>query len=145
MILLIPSGTKKQVVIPTLFKFHYDSINSGASGEVWSSWWKFKFHYDSINSRLMQGSLLCLGNLNSIMILLILQSDRTERSDSSIFKFHYDSINSKWRWLLIMAGRRNLNSIMILLIPVPKSSPYLSQKTSLFCRPLQNSTFLSCP
>ena len=39
----------------------------------------------------------------------------------------------------------NLNSIMILLIPVPKSSPYLSQKTSLFCRPLQNSTFLSCP
>ena len=50
MILLIPSGTKKQVVIPTLFKFHYDSINSGASGEVWSSWWKFKFHYDSINS-----------------------------------------------------------------------------------------------
>ena len=51
MILLIPSGTKKQVVIPTLFKFHYDSINSGASGEVWSSWWKFKFHYDSINSR----------------------------------------------------------------------------------------------
>nr|DAY74905.1 MAG TPA: hypothetical protein [Caudoviricetes sp.] len=34
---------------------------------------------------------------------------------------------------------------MILLIPVPKSSPYLSQKTSLFCRPLQNSTFLSCP
>ena len=51
MILLIPSGTKKQVVIPTLFKFHYDSINSGASGEVWSSWWKFKFHYDSINSK----------------------------------------------------------------------------------------------
>ena len=51
MILLIPSGTKKQVLIPTLFKFHYDSINSGASGEVWSSWWKFKFHYDSINSR----------------------------------------------------------------------------------------------
>ena len=50
MILLIPSGTKKKVVIPTLFKFHYDSINSGASGEVWSSWWKFKFHYDSINS-----------------------------------------------------------------------------------------------
>ena len=52
MILLIPSGTKKQVVIPTLFKFHYDSINSGASGEVWSSWWKFKFHYDSINSEM---------------------------------------------------------------------------------------------
>ena len=71
MILLIPSGTKKQVVIPTLFKFHYDSINSGASGEVWSSWWKFKFHYDSINS---QGSYtLKISDiyLNSIMILLI--------------------------------------------------------------------------
>ena len=101
MILLIPSGTKKQVVIPTLFKFHYDSINSGASGEVWSSWWKFKFHYDSINS------------------------------GASSYK-------SEKVW-------SNLNSIMILLIPVPKSSPYLSQKTSLFCRPLQNSTFLSCP
>ena len=101
MILLIPSGTKKQVVIPTLFKFHYDSINSGASGEVWSSWWKFKFHYDSINSR--------------------------------------DHPLASW------IQRENLNSIMILLIPVPKSSPYLSQKTSLFCRPLQNSTFLSCP
>ena len=78
MILLIPSGTKKQVVIPTLFKFHYDSINS---------------------SKDVKGS--------------------------EIFS--------------------HLNSIMILLIPVPKSSPYLSQKTSLFCRPLQNSTFLSCP
>ena len=100
MILLIPSGTKKQVVIPTLFKFHYDSINSGASGEVWSSWWKFKFHYDSINS---------------------------------------------WMKNSMQIQKHNLNSIMILLIPVPKSSPYLSQKTSLFCRPLQNSTFLSCP
>ena len=47
MILLIPSGTKKQVVIPTLFKFHYDSIK--------------ELH------RLMI-------NLNSIMILLILLS-----------------------------------------------------------------------
>ena len=72
MILLIPSGTKKQVVIPTLFKFHYDSINSGASGEVWSSWWKFKFHYDSINS---SWSSTITGFLRS-------------------FKFHYDSINS---------------------------------------------------
>ena len=73
MILLIPSGTKKQVVIPTLFKFHYDSINSGASGEVWSSWWKFKFHYDSINS------LSC----HSLTVR------------SAVFKFHYDSINSR--------------------------------------------------
>ena len=73
MILLIPSGTKKQVVIPTLFKFHYDSINSGASGEVWSSWWKFKFHYDSINSR------------DRALIEML----------ASTFKFHYDSINSR--------------------------------------------------
>ena len=73
MILLIPSGTKKQVVIPTLFKFHYDSINSGASGEVWSSWWKFKFHYDSINSRLAD--------------------QRVQQIKK--FKFHYDSINSR--------------------------------------------------
>ena len=72
MILLIPSGTKKQVVIPTLFKFHYDSINSGASGEVWSSWWKFKFHYDSINSLPVSGPFF-----RDIQ-----------------FKFHYDSINS---------------------------------------------------
>ena len=71
MILLIPSGTKKQVVIPTLFKFHYDSINSGASGEVWSSWWKFKFHYDSINSYSYLLSRHLKPNLNSIMILLI--------------------------------------------------------------------------
>ena len=73
MILLIPSGTKKQVVIPTLFKFHYDSINSGASGEVWSSWWKFKFHYDSINS-------------------IFLMKDQVVKN---WFKFHYDSINSR--------------------------------------------------
>ena len=72
MILLIPSGTKKQVVIPTLFKFHYDSINSGASGEVWSSWWKFKFHYDSINS----------------------QCTEYKKKGADQFKFHYDSINS---------------------------------------------------
>ena len=72
MILLIPSGTKKQVVIPTLFKFHYDSINSGASGEVWSSWWKFKFHYDSINSEEAFEQMFKLFT----------------------FKFHYDSINS---------------------------------------------------
>ena len=71
MILLIPSGTKKQVVIPTLFKFHYDSINSGASGEVWSSWWKFKFHYDSINSARELLDLPRDPDLNSIMILLI--------------------------------------------------------------------------
>ena len=57
-----------------IFKFHYDSINSGASGEVWSSWWKFKFHYDSINSR-----------MNKIFPV----------DHKNQFKFHYDSINSR--------------------------------------------------
>ena len=78
MILLIPSGTKKQVVIPTLFKFHYDSINS--DGEFIISWLlsKFKFHYDSINSNT---SLLA----NNYEV---------------IFKFHYDSINSFRRSVL---------------------------------------------
>ena len=95
MILLIPSGTKKQVVIPTLFKFHYDSINSGASGEVWSSWWKFKFHYDSINSLLLQhtGKDILL-HLNSIMILLIHEHEYMGIANGNGFKFHYDSINS---------------------------------------------------
>ena len=50
MILLIPSGTKKQVVIPTLFKFHYDSINSGQTYTLTLNSTRFKFHYDSINS-----------------------------------------------------------------------------------------------
>ena len=104
--------------------------------------------------------------LNSIMILLILNVTEIITGTRMLFKFHYDSINSVtrnecWRakrkfkfhydsinsysYLLSRHLKPNLNSIMILLIPVPKSSPYLSQKTSLFCRPLQNSTFLSCP
>lgn len=36
-----------------------------------------------------------------------------------------------------------LNSIMFLLIPVPKPTAYLLHKTSPFCRPLQNISFLS--
>ena len=56
-----------------IFKFHYDSINSGASGEVWSSWWKFKFHYDSINSK----------------------TKKSVQYPIKTFKFHYDSINSR--------------------------------------------------
>ena len=83
-------------------------------------------------------------NLNSIMILLIPEGTNTIIVVAKEFKFHYDSINSQ-KAKESMDKLVNLNSIMILLIPVPKSSPYLSQKTSLFCRPLQNSTFLSCP
>ena len=36
-----------------------------------------------------------------------------------------------------------LNSIMFLLIPVPKPTAYLLYETPLFCRPLQNISFLS--
>lgn len=36
-----------------------------------------------------------------------------------------------------------LNSIMFLLIPVPKPTAYLLHETPLFCRPLQNISFLS--
>lgn len=61
-------------------------------------------------------------------------------SDINNEKLYIAACNGDWN-----AYQGHLNSIMILLIPVPKSSPYLSQKTSLFCRPLQNSTFLSCP
>ena len=82
-----------------------------------------------------------------------------------LFKFHYVSINSdvkqKYRFESIMAlnsimflliqkrrhgqnGRRQpLNSIMFLLIPVPKPTAYLLHETPLFCRPLQNISFLS--
>ena len=58
------------------------------------------------------------------------------------FKFHYVSINSLYlpRQLLSCSP---LNSIMFLLIPVPKPTAYLLHKTSPFCRPLQNISFLS--
>ena len=53
-------------------------------------------------------------------------------------------------FLLIRTGRRwtgrniqSLNSIMFLLIPVPKPTAYLLHETPLFCRPLQNISFLS--
>ena len=71
MILLIPSGTKKQVVIPTLFKFHYDSINSACNGD----WNAYQGHLNSIMILLIRLNLLNMErkivHLNSIMILLI--------------------------------------------------------------------------
>ena len=54
-------------------------------------------------------------NLNSIMILLIRNSDRDAFSTPYWFKFHYDSINSRLQLCLIRRSK-NLNSIMILLI-----------------------------
>lgn len=43
----------------------------------------------------------------------------------------------------IRAVKTTLNSIMFLLIPVPKPTAYLLHETPLFCRPLQNISFLS--
>ena len=70
--------------------------------------------------------------------MLLLDSDKLLET----FKFHYVSINSGVR-----NGDRykpiTLNSIMFLLIPVPKPTAYLLHETPLFCRPLQNISFLS--
>lgn len=57
-------------------------------------------------------------------------------------KFHYVSINSKLKSILT-GEQAALNSIMFLLIPVPKPTAYLLHETPLFCRPLQNISFLS--
>ena len=102
--------------------------------------------------------------LNSIMFLLIQGTKNTPSSICKIFKFHYVSINSKKSaskkkkykdlnsimFLLILSivapvgcNDDHLNSIMFLLIPVPKPTAYLLHKTSPFCRPLQNISFLS--
>ena len=79
--------------------------------------------------------------LNSIMFLLI-PYIRAAVSIVMNFKFHYVSINSSRSWLLTDLGSP-LNSIMFLLIPVPKPTAYLLHETPLFCRPLQNISFLS--
>ena len=81
----------------------------------------FKFHYVSINS-----------NLKANMY----------RSSIPVFKFHYVSINSENNNNLFRYHAA-LNSIMFLLIPVPKPTAYLLHETPLFCRPLQNISFLS--
>ena len=59
------------------------------------------------------------------------------------FKFHYVSINSSFRHKSDYTTVPALNSIMFLLIPVPKPTAYLLHETPLFCRPLQNISFLS--
>ena len=80
--------------------------------------------------------------LNSIVFLLILTGAVLDGYAVCDFKFHYVSINSLYlpRQLLSCSP---LNSIMFLLIPVPKPTAYLLHKTSPFCRPLQNISFLS--
>ena len=80
--------------------------------------------------------------LNSIMFLLILQSINTFFLCDTHFKFHYVSIKSSKVTSLKML-QSALNSIMFLLIPVPKPTAYLLHEIPLFCRPLQNISFLS--
>ena len=103
----------------------------------------FKFHYVSINSiRRLQSSTLII-SLNSIMFLLIQKFFRHHISFYD-FKFHYVSINSRsFPALSELVSLDTLNSIMFLLIPVPKPTAYLLHETPLFCRPLQNISFLS--
>ena len=55
-------------------------------------------------------------NLNSIMILLILESLNQYGERKQKFKFHYDSINSHSLRVYLMLRYQYLNSIMILLI-----------------------------
>ena len=76
------------------------------------------------------------------MFLLILLQDFQNVRRNKYFKFHYVSINSdiKEKYHALM---NTLNSIMFLLIPVPKPTAYLLHETPLFCRPLQNISFLS--
>ena len=79
---------------------------------------------NSIMFLLIPDFLKCLVNvpvtLNSIMFLLIRTTSTKQQSFLT-----------------------SLNSIMFLLIPVPKPTAYLLHETPLFCRPLQNISFLS--
>ena len=76
------------------------------------------------------------------MFLLIHDLKNLKIETARSFKFHYVSINST---MSDMVNNLNiaLNSIMFLLIPVPKPTAYLLHETPLFCRPLQNISFLS--
>ena len=76
------------------------------------------------------------------MFLLILESLNQYGERKQNFKFHYVSINSPIA-ISTAAVQITLNSIMFLLIPVPKPTAYLLHETPLFCRPLQNISFLS--
>ena len=86
--------------------------------------------------------LFLLRTLNSIMFLLI----HVKMPDQNRMDGPLNSI----MFLLIQDGNNEaptcsstLNSIMFLLIPVPKPTAYLLHETPLFCRPLQNISFLS--
>ena len=74
MILLIRFHLYLLLYFITLFKFHYDSINSDSYLAPFRVGYEFKFHYDSINSDTLLTNVLF----------------------PTTFKFHYDSINSKF-------------------------------------------------
>ena len=77
------------------------------------------------------------------MFLLIRAGSPAGVHTLGAFKFHYVSINSRAAITFNVLVSLHLNSIMFLLIPVPKPTAYLLHKTSPFCRPLQNISFLS--
>ena len=79
-------------------------------------------------------------NLNSIMILLILESLNQYGERKQKFKFHYDSINSIFvsQHLTIMF---HLNSIMILLIQMKKRRKNKCQQQFKFHYDSINSRF----
>ena len=87
-----------------------------------------------------QENVMCA--LNSIMFLLIPAKNAKKNIIEKHFKFHYVSINSV-QLCYFQQDSIPLNSIMFLLIPVPKPTAYLLHETPLFCRPLQNISFLS--
>ena len=102
----------------------------------------FKFHYVSINSNLSRKVHISGQTLNSIMFLLILHM--------LLFFFQHILTLNSIMFLLILSllpflciHENTLNSIMFLLIPVPKPTAYLLHEIPLFCRPLQNISFLS--
>ena len=124
------------------FKFHYVSINSNKD----KLREKHKRALNSIMFLLIHSKVvwykLCYSALNSIMFLLI------PTSNSLIVNLLY-TLNSIMfllilqKSLFLLIKEFPLNSIMFLLIPVPKPTAYLLNETPLFCRPLQNISFLS--
>ena len=86
--------------------------------------------------------LFLLRTLNSIMFLLIhVKMPDQNRMDGPLNSIMFLLI--RWQCRTRSTVGMSLNSIMFLLIPVPKPTAYLLHETPLFCRPLQNISFLS--
>ena len=124
------------------FNFHYVSINSYLSWCLRYIVHFFKFHYVSINSHITLNAIPVSSGFKFHYVSINSYSYDVALSYVPFFKFHYVSINSKLKSILT-GEQAALNSIMFLLIPVPKPTAYLLHETPLFCRPLQNISFLS--